>query len=130
MEKRTDKICSFTDLDSWKQAHQLVLFIYKYSKKFPEEEKFGLSSQIRRAVVSITSNIAEGFSRRSYKEKIQFYYLSQGSNTEVQNQIIIAKDLEHISDKEYQKIVNQIIRVHKLINGMIRKCREIHLRNT
>ena len=55
------KIKSFTDLDAWKEAHKLVLLIYRHTKSFPEEEKFGLTNQIRRATVSITSNIAEGF---------------------------------------------------------------------
>ena len=86
--KNNPKIKSFTDLQVWQEGHKLVLLIYKVTKKFPKEELFGLTNQIKRAGVSITSNIAEGFSRQSYKEKLQFYYMSLGSLTEIQNQLL------------------------------------------
>lgn len=79
------KIRNFTDLNAWKESHKLVLEIYKVTKNFPREEIFGLFSQIKRSAVSITSNIAEGFGRFSKKEQIQFYYISIGSLTEIQN---------------------------------------------
>ncbi len=108
------------DLNSWKLGHELVLNIYRVTKTFPKEELFGLTNQVRRAAVSITSNIAEGFSRNSLKEKIQFYFISLGSVTEVQNQIIIAKDLGYISDIEFGKMFDQCITVNKLLKGMIK----------
>jgi len=80
-----EKIKSFTDLISWQEGHKLVLLIYAITKKFPKEELFGLVSQIRRCAISITSNIAEGFSRKSKKEKINFYHISLDSLTELQN---------------------------------------------
>ena len=83
-----NKIKSFTDLNAWKEGHKLVLMIYGITKQFPKEEIFGLTSQIRRCVVSITLNIAEGFSRQSYKEKVRFYSISLGSITELQNQLL------------------------------------------
>jgi len=121
-----EKIRTFTDLYAWQEAHKLVLMIYKITKEFPKEELFGLVSQIRRAVVSITSNIAEGFSRQSYKEKIQFYSIAQGSNTEVQNQLLIAKDIDYISEDNFNKIAEQSVTVHKLLNGLIKKSKNIH----
>ena len=77
------KIQSFTDLDTWEKGHQLVISIYKKTQLFPREEMFGLTSQMKRCSVSVTSNIAEGFSRQSYKDKIRFYYISKGSLTEL-----------------------------------------------
>jgi len=119
------KIQSFTDLIAWQEAHKLVLMIYIETKKFPREELFGLVNQMRRAVISITSNIAEGFSRRSNKEKTQFYYLSQGSLTEIQNQLIAAKDIGFMNEEIFNQIYDQSIRVNKLINGMIKYFRSI-----
>lgn len=120
MEENKQKIKSFTDLNAWKEAHKLVINIYQATKKFPKEEIFGITNQIRRAVVSITSNIAEGFSRSSAKEKLQFYSISLGSLTEVQNQILIGKDLEYISTEEFKEIANQTIVVSKLTNGLMK----------
>lgn len=119
------KIKSFTQLNAWKEAHELVLEIYKITNKFPKEEQFGLTNQIRRAVVSITSNIAEGFSRNSYKEKSQFYSMALGSLTEVQNQILIARDICYINNLEFRKIADKTITVSKLLNGLIKKSRSM-----
>lgn len=87
------KIESFTDLVAWKEGHALVLTIYQVTSSFPRSESYVLTDQMHRCVVSITSNIAEGFSRRGNKEKAQFYYTALGSTTELQNQLLIARDL-------------------------------------
>lgn len=120
--KHDTKIKNFTDLNAWKEAHALVLEIYRLTDSFPKTERFGLSSQLRRAAVSITSNIAEGFSRSSLKEKIQFYSMSLGSLTEVESQLITAKDLGYFQD-EAEDVATRLILVNKLINGLIRKTR-------
>ena len=125
MNKESIKIKNFTDLNAWKQAHILVLEIYKLTKAFPKDEQFGLINQLRRAGVSITSNIAEGFSRGSYKEKAQFYFISLGSLTEVQNQLIIARDLKYISKIEFTKLSDQTVVVSKLLNSLIKKSKTI-----
>ena len=116
----TNKIKSFTDLDVWKEGNKLVLQIYEITKEFPKEEIFGLTNQIRRAVVSITSNIAEGFNRASYKEKLQFYYITIGSLAELQNQLYIAKQLNYIKADEFKKIAELTVIVSKLMNGLIK----------
>lgn len=113
----------FTDLETWRKAHELVLEIYKMTQKFPRSETFALTSQIQRAAVSITSNIAEGFGRQTIREKVQFYYQAQGSLTEVKNQLILAKDLGYISEKEFDTIMNALITSHKLLQGLLRKTR-------
>ena len=120
------KIRSFTDLAAWKEGHTLVLMVYKITKQFPKEELFGLTSQMRRSAVSITSNIAEGFSRQSFKEKIQFYSIAQGSVTELQNQFFISKDVQYISIEIFNEVFKQSIKVHKIMNGLIKKSKFIH----
>ena|SRR3989344_2463706 len=121
MSDEANKIKTFTDLNTWKEAHKLVLMIYKETSSFPKEEIFGLVSQMRRCSVSITSNIAEGFSRQSYKEKVQFYSMAQGSLTELQSQLLVAKDVGFISVTKNQEIENQLIICHKLLNALIKK---------
>ncbi|MBI4132751.1 MAG: four helix bundle protein [Candidatus Sungbacteria bacterium] len=116
------KIRNFTDLNAWKEAHALVLYVYRLTRTFPKEEQFGLVIQLRRAAVSITSNIAEGFSRTSLKEKAQFYSMALGSLTEVENQLITAKDLGYFQD-EAENAAKRLMLVNKLINGLIRKTR-------
>ncbi|OGZ31578.1 MAG: hypothetical protein A3H02_02400 [Candidatus Niyogibacteria bacterium RIFCSPLOWO2_12_FULL_41_13] len=126
MNHENNKIRKFTDLNTWKEAHKLVLVIYEETKNFPKEETFGLVSQMRRCAVSITSNIAEGFSRQSYKEKTQFYSMAQGSLTELQSQLLVAKDVGFISVEKYREIENQLIICHKLLNALIKKSKIIH----
>lgn len=119
-----NKIREFTDLIVWQEGHKLVLEIYKISKKLPENERYGLVSQIQRASVSVTSNIAEGFGRRNQKEKIQFYYISHGSLTEVKNLTFILKDVNFISLDEYKEILELLIKTQMLLLGLIKKTKE------
>lgn len=113
------KITDFTQLITWQVSHQLVLGVYRATKTFPKEEAYALTSQLRRAAVSITSNIAEGFGRRNPKEKTQFYYLAKGSLTEVKNQLIIARDVGYISPATYSKLDEQFSIASKLLHGLI-----------
>ena len=115
-----NKIKSFTDLNAHKEAHKLVLIIYNTTKNFPQEEKYGLTDQIRRAAVSIASNIAEGFSRSTVKDKCQFYSIAYGSLSELQSQLLIAKDLRYINQLLFNQIAQQSIIVRKLISGLKR----------
>ena len=121
MNKTNNKIQEFTDLYSWQESHKLVLMIYKIIKKFPKEENFALSDQLRRASASITSNIAEDFGRQTIKEKIQFYYQAQGSLSEIKNQLLISKDLNYIDNNEFTEIFNQANLSHQLLHGLIKK---------
>ena len=123
---RKDKIEKFQDLDAWKEGHKLVIEIYKVSRSFPKEEIFGLTSQVRRAVVSITSNIAEGFGRQSYKDKNNFYQMAFGSIIEVRNQLLIARDVGYINNSDFETTDNQAVRVEKICRGLIKKSREFY----
>ena len=121
MNNELRKIKSFTDLNAWKESHKLVLMVYGVTKTFPREEIFALVSQMRRCAVSITSNIAEGFSRQSYKEKVQLYSISQGSVTELQSQLLIARDVGYTTKEKFKESAQQSVKVHKIINGLIKK---------
>ena len=94
--------------------------MYTVTKNFPEDEKYGLISQIRRAAVSITANIAEGFSRYHYNDKINFYYHSRGSASETQNLLLIAKDLNYLSQNKAGILIEDLGDINKMINGLIR----------
>jgi four helix bundle protein len=116
--EETNKIKSFTDLHAWQEGHKLVLLIYEITKDFPKEEVYSLTSQLRRAVVSVTSNIAEGFSRNTSKDKNQFFVMAQGSLTELQNQLIIVKDVGYLNQRKFNEILEKTVIVHKLITGL------------
>ena len=95
-----ERITSFKDLKTWQHVQELAVDIYKITSLFPDEEKFGLSNQLRRAAVSIGSNIAEGFSRQSSREKVQFYHIAKGSLTEVESQIDLAFRIGYITESD------------------------------
>ncbi len=110
----------FTQLIAWQKNHQLVLRIYKVSKFFPKEELFGLISQIRRAAASITANIAEGYGRFHAKDRIRFYLQARGSSTELQNHLILAKDLNYLAENEYEILKVMSFEGYKIICGLIK----------
>jgi four helix bundle protein len=114
------KIQIFTDLIVWQEGHKLVIEVYKITKQLPDIEKFGLVSQTQRSAVSITSNIAEGFGRRSEKEKIQFYFIAHGSLTELHNQLLIMRDTSLIKLETVTLLVDKIDTVNRLLLGLIK----------
>lgn len=114
-----NKLHSFTQLTVWQKAHELSLIVYKVTDRFPTKETFGLISQMRRAGVSITSNIAEGFGRRNKKEKQQFYYIAKGSVTELQSQLILSKDLAYLDTQQYSELFEKTIEIVKMLNSLI-----------
>ena len=111
----------FSDLMVWKKAHQLVLTIYKITKDFSSEEKYSLVSQIRRATVSVPSNIVEGFTRKYSKESKKFYNYAQGSLEEVKYQLLVSRDLKYISKERYNEITDLANEVGKMLNGWMKK---------
>ena len=113
------KIRSFTDLMVWQESHKVVLSIYKITKNFPNEEIYGLTSQMRRAAVSVTSNIVEGFTRRSKKEKQQFYSIARGSLVELESQLFIARDISYITMKDFEEIHAQIHVAQRLLSAFV-----------
>ncbi len=118
-------IKNFTDLDAWKESHILTLQIYKITKEFPKDETFGLISQIRRAVVSIESNMAEGFARYHFKDRLKFYFQSRGSLSEVQSQLITSKDLKYLIKSKFDRIFIQSEKVGVILGGLIRSTEKL-----
>jgi len=114
------KIQNFHDLDAWQKGHLLTLEVYKITRKFPKEELFGIVSQIRRAASSITANIAEGFARYHFKDKARFYYQSRGSVAEVQNFLLLARDLKFIDERTCKELGELANDVRQILNGLIR----------
>lgn len=112
-------IKTFKELKVWIKAHELVLEIYRITKNFPLDERYILVQQLRRAVISIASNIVEGFSRLSVKESLHFYSISRDSLEETKYQLLIAKDLEYISTEVYEKIINLCDEVGKMLNAWV-----------
>ena len=107
----------YENLDVWKKSIVLVTNVYQLVKLLPKEETYALSDQIRRSAVSVPSNIAEGSSRNSKKEFIQFLYISLGSLCELETQLLIAKNVGYISNNENLK--NDIISIKKMLNSLI-----------
>jgi four helix bundle protein len=109
----------YTDLDVWKEARKLVSGIYSLVKSFPEDEKYALTSQLKRAAISVPSNIAEGVGRQHKNERIQFLYISRGSLYEIETQLFLALDQSFLSEKSLKDILDQITSCKKLIQGYI-----------
>ena len=110
---------SFKDLKVWQRSRVLTVRIYSVTKSFPKEEQYGMTNQIRRAAVSIPSNIAEGHRRASDKEFIQFLKIARGSLAEVETQIIVAGDLQYVDVPTVEEISREIEEIGKMINGLI-----------
>lgn len=109
---------SFEKLEVWVEAKELSKNIYHITKQFPEDEKFGLTSQLKRASISIRSNIAEGSARKTNKDKAHFTVMAFSSAVEVLNQIIIAHDLKFINDLKYKTLSLQIESITNKLNAL------------
>jgi four helix bundle protein len=124
------KITSFTDLRTWQEGHALVVEIYKMVKTFPAEERYALGDQLRRSAVSVTSNVAEGFGRQGAKERIRFYYMAQGSLTELKNQLLVARDVGYVDKETFSRLAEQANTVHRLLQGLITSTKKMNIRNS
>ncbi len=114
------KVKKFSDLEAWKTSHKLAIEIYGVTKDFPKEELFGITNQMRRASVSISSNIAEGFSRKTLRDKSQFYTIAKGSLTELESQLLLAKDIKYLSEVKFGELHLLVQQAGKLLTGLIK----------
>lgn len=124
IEEERMKIQNFTDLNAWKEAHSLYVAIHEASKLFPKDETFGLTSQVRRAALSVTSNIAEGFGRRSDVDKLHFYTMARGSLYEVQSQLLAARDTNIIKLEAFARLNKQSQLAQRILIGLINSTKE------
>jgi len=112
------KIFSFEKLIVWQKSKLLSVLIYKITKQFPDDERFGLISQMRRCAISISSNIAEGTGRHTAKDKARFTEIAYGSSLELLNQAILSNDLKFISDTDYNIIRNDISEITAMLDAL------------
>ncbi len=123
VEKRgmAGKIRTYRDLDIWKASIQLVKDVYKLTEQFPKQEVYGLVSQMRRAGVSIPSNVAEGFRRYHNKEYKQFLYISLGSCAELETQTTISRELAYISEDKETALLEKLDHISRMISNLLKK---------
>lgn len=117
------KIETFRDLIVWQESRKLAVKIYQATKFFPKEEVFCLVSQMRRAVVSVASNIAEGFGRPTGKDRVKFYWIAKGSLLELESQVLIAESIGYLTQEDRKQLEENIWTTSKLLAGLIKKTR-------
>lgn len=117
------KTLSFEDLEVWQVSQAWAVEVYKVTRNFPDDERFGITSQIRRAVSSVSANIAEGFGRRTSKDKLHFYTIAYGSALETKNFIYLASKLEYIDDDTAPNLLAYAMSTQKLLNAYMRPLR-------
>ena len=116
---------NYKELKVWEKAYQLCLEIYKATKSFPKDEMYGLISQIRRAAVSVPSNIAEGYGRKTTREYVHSLYVAYGSVCELETQILISHDLDYIGSGTFDKLQEEIGDVERMLKGLIKSLSKI-----
>lgn len=110
----------YKNLDVWKKCRKLTSSVYEASKNFPKEEVFELTTQVRRAVVSLVSNIAEGCGRQHAKDAIQIFYIARGSLYEVETQLYVALDQQYIKEPKFEELIAEITSCKQMLNGLIK----------
>jgi four helix bundle protein len=116
---------AYTDLDVWLRSRSLAILIYALTKNFPKDELFGLTNQMRRAAVSVPSNIAEGCGRQHVNEAIQFFYIARGSLYELETQLYISFDQNFISEPELKNTLEEVTACKQLLHGFINYYRSL-----
>ncbi|MFH1479871.1 MAG: four helix bundle protein [Pseudomonadota bacterium] len=117
---------NYKELKIWQKSYELCLEIYRITKGFPKEERYGLTSQIRRAAVSVPSNIAEGYGRKTTPEYIRFLYIAYGSNCELETQILLSGDLGYIETGKLEILLEGIGEVERMLKALIKSIERKH----
>jgi len=111
---------SFKDLKVWQKSYHLCLVLYRITGKFPKEERYGLTSQMRRAAVSIPSNIAEGYGRKSTADYLRLLYIAYGSTCELETQVILSGDLSYTNQVDFKVLKDDTEEVERMLKGLIK----------
>jgi four helix bundle protein len=114
------RLTEFEQLTVWQEAQNWAVAVYRVTKNFPKEEQYGLTSQLRRAVSSISANIAEGFGRKSPKDKLHFYTMAYGSALEVKNFLYLAEKLGYLKQADLEQLLDKSVSVQRLLNAFMR----------
>ena len=117
---------NYKELNVWQKAYAFCLQIYRLSKHFPNEEKYGLTAQIRRSALSIPSNIAEGYGRKTTVDYIRFLYIAYGSLCELETQIMLSGDLTYLEQKDLENLKRNLSDVERMLNALIRSLESKH----
>ena len=115
---------NYKELKVWQKAYRLCLEIYRVTRNFPREEIYGLTSQIRRAAVSVPSNIAEGYGRQTTREYIQSLYIAYGSNCELETQILLSGDLGYIEAQNFERLQREVGDIERMLKALIKSLGE------
>ena len=117
-------VWNFKNLDVWDKAFNIIEDIYEVTEKFPSGENYNLTSQIRRAVVSISSNIAEGCGRRTSRDFISFLYIALGSTKEIESQLMVAGKLGFLSKENEKRLIDEVVRIGRMLMGLVKSIEE------
>jgi four helix bundle protein len=120
VKESSEMLKNYKELKVWQKSYQLCLKIYRITADFPKEEKFGLTSQVRRSVLSVPSNIAEGYGRKTTADYIKFLYIAYGSNCELETQIMLSGDLDYIDRTMVKEILDEINEVERMLKALIK----------
>lgn len=115
---------NFRDLEVWSRAHRLTLDLYKATDSFPGSEKFGITSQIRRAAASIPTNLSEGCGRWGDGEMARFVQIAMGSASELDYLLLLAADLDYLDEKDYQELLSELNRVRRMLTGLYKSVKD------
>ena len=115
----------FKDLKVWEKAHVLTLHVYEETRSFPKEERYGLTSQLRRAAASVAANIVEGCGRRSDGEFTRFLQIARGSASEVEYHLLLARDLHLLNEANFRKLDSMVVEVQRMLTGLVQSVRPI-----
>ena len=110
---------NYRELEVWEKSHKLTLELYTLSRRFPKEEVYGLTSQMRRAAVSIGANLAEGSGRRTSAELARFVRIAMGSASELDYHLLLCRDFEFISNEQYDRTVRELVRIRKMLSSLL-----------